>query len=200
MSLRVLAGGSSAAVDAYRAAGFDLSVHPLRPGFAHQSVTLTLGARLAEDVERNAAAGGLPTPLWAGLAIESERALRALATDTGIDPVALERALDAAAVHATDLLAAQRGRRLARYALALRSCGPRATEPSRKRLVIAVPQHTLAAWELAAAREQQTMDCWAAARLERAPAGGVRWEAAAAQAGRTLGEWIAVQAARRSSN
>jgi len=199
MTLRVLAGGSPEAVDSYRAATFDLAVHPMRPGLAHEAVTLTLDARLAAAVERGAAVEGLPTPLWAGLAIESERALRARAHDTGLAATALERALDAAA-DATGCLAAGRGRRLVRYGLALRGRGPREMGPPCRRLTIAVPQHTLTAWELAATLEGQAVDGWAAASLEALPAGRPRWEYAAALAGQTLAEWVAVQAARRSSS
>lgn len=200
MTFTVLAGGSPEAVDAYHPTAFDLTVHPLRPGFAHAAVTLTLDAKLAEAVEAAAAADGLPTPLWAGLAIESERAVRALAQATGIDTAALEQTLAAAAVHTAETLAGQRGRRLARYALALRTCGARKPERPRKRLTVAVALHTLTAWELAAAVERQSVGDWAAARLASLPTGRARWESAAAQAGQTLGEWIAVQAARRSSD
>jgi hypothetical protein len=200
MTFSVLTGGLPEAVDAYHPTAFDLTVHPLRPGLAHAAVTLTLDAKLAEAVEGGAAVDGLPTPLWAGLAIESERAVRALAQGTGIDTTALERTLAAAAVHTAHTLVAQRGRRLARYALALRTCGARETERPRQRLTVAVPQHTLTAWELAAAVERQSVVDWAVARLASLPAGRARWESAAAQAGQTLGEWIAVQAARRSSD
>jgi hypothetical protein len=198
--LRVLAGGSAEAVDAYRAPAFDLTFHPLRPGFAHEAVTLALDARRAEAVERGAAAEGLPTPLWTGLVIESERALQAVARDAGINATTLGNSLNGAAARTTAGLAVQRSRRLGRYALALQRCGPRNAHPPCQRLTIAVPQHTLTAWELAAGLERTTVEPWATAHLETLPEGRHHWESAAAQAGQTLGEWIALQAARRSSN
>jgi hypothetical protein len=200
MRLRVLEGGSPQAVDAYRGSAFDLTVHPLRPGFAHEAVELTVDAELAEAVERAAATEGLPTMLWAALAIESERALHAHPREAMIAVSAIEDKLDAAARATTSTAAAPRGRRLTRYALALRRGTVRAAGTPQRRLTLAVPHHTVIAWELAAVDAQQALGGWARARLARLPAGRPRWEAAAALAGQTLGEWIAVQAARRSSD
>jgi hypothetical protein len=200
MHLRVLAGGSAETVEAYRAARFDFAVHPLRPGIAHDGVTMRLDSALAGAVERAAASEGLPTPLWAALVIESERALKVLARDAGIDATALEQALNVAALRPPDPLPAQRGRRLVRYALALRDPEPRGAHSPRPRLTVAVPHHTFVAWELAAASEQESLADWAEAHLTRLPAQRARWESAAAQAGQTLGEWMALQAARRASD
>lgn len=199
MHLRVLAGGPAEVVDAYRAAPFDLAVHPLRPGMAHEAVTLTLDLALGDAVERAAADEGLPTPLWAALVIESERALQALAHDVGVEEEAVEQALNLAAAESPDEPSVQRGRRLIRYALALRTPRPRSARSPCGRLKLPVPQHTFIAWESAAAAARLTVADWAAARLVRVPAGRARWESAAARAGQTLGEWIAVQAARRAS-
>lgn len=200
MLLRILEGGSTQTVDAYRPSQFDLGVHPVRPGVAHDGLTLALDSALASGVERAAAGEGLPTPLWAALVIESERALHTLARDTATDTRILERALEDSALCAFDVLPALRGRRLVRYALALCDLRPRATRTPQRQLTLAVPHHTLVAWELAATAEQQALTQWAEGHLRRLPSDRARWESAAAKAGQTIGEWIAVQAARRSSD
>ena len=199
MHLRVLAGGGTPDVDVYRPASFDLAVQPLRPGVAHESLPLFLEPRLADAVERAAAADGLPTSLWAGIAIESERALITLASAVTTDPAALAGILDDAARERHDGLANQRGRRVVRYALALRDCAPRAPVRGQSPLNVAVAHHTLIAWELAAAADGQSVDRWADACLSRLPVGRGRWESAAALVGQTVGEWIGAQAARCSS-
>lgn len=200
MHLRVLQGQAVPELDVYRPARFDLEVHPLRPGFAHESVQLVLEPRLADVVERAAAADGLPTSLWAGIAIESERVLSAVARDATSDSAVLARFLDDAALQRHDGLAHQRGRRLVRYALALRGPAPREPEQASQPLIVPVAQHSLIAWELAAGAEGEAVEQWAAKLIARLPTKRGCWESAAALAGQTLGEWITAQAARRSSD
>lgn len=200
MQLRLLQGQALPEVDVYRPAQFDLEVHPLRPGLAHESVQLVLDPRWADAVERAAAADGLPTSLWAGIAIESERALSVLARDTNSDTAALASSLDNAAVQPYARLAHQRGRRLVRYALALRVPAPREPEQAQQPLTVPVAQHSLIAWELAAGVHGEPVEQWAAKTVARLPRKRGSWESAAAFAGQTLGEWVAAQAARRSSD
>lgn len=200
MHLQVLPAQAVPEIDVYRPAPFDLDLHPLRPGLSHESVQLVLEPRLADGVERAAAADGLPTSLWAGIAIESERALGVLARDTNSETAALASFLDDAAFQRYDGLVHQRGRRLVRYALAVRGPAPREREQAQRPLIVPVAQHSLIAWELAAGAEGETVEQWAAKTVARLPANRGRWESAAALAGQTLGEWIAAQAARRSSD
>jgi hypothetical protein len=196
----VLAGEAMTDIDAYRAAPFDLAIQPLRPGMAHDSLALVLEPSLADAVERSAAADGLPTPLWAAITIESERALIALARATDTDPSSLAGGLDCAASRSPSTLANQRGRRLVRYGLVVRDPAPREPRLANSPLNVIVAHHTVIAWELAAAAEGWTVRDWATVALSRLPPGRGRWESAAVLAGQTLGEWIAVQAARRSSD
>jgi hypothetical protein len=198
--LRAIASDAVPDINVYRPAQFDLDVQPLRPGVAHESIELVLEPGLADAVEEAAAADGLPTSLWAAIAIESERALRALASTTAATPAALMRMLDDTARHREGGLAHQRGRRLVRYALALDARAPRARGPAQSRLMVAVAQHTLIAWELAAAGGGELVERWATQTLGRLPAGRGSWESAAALVGQTLGEWVAAQAARLSSD
>jgi len=200
MHLRVLAGDSTPDVDVYRPAPFDLAVQPLRPAIAHESLALVLEPRLGDAVERVAAMDGLPTPLWAGLTIESERALIMFASAANTDPTALAAVLDDVARQHYNGLANQRGRRLVRYALALRECTPREPVRAQTPLNVTVAHHTLIAWELAAAGHRRRVEHWATGCLSRLPAGRRLWESAAAMGGQTLGEGIGAQAARRSSD
>ncbi len=200
MHLCVLAGEGVPDIDVYCPAPFDLAVQPLRPGVAHESLALVLDPRLADAVEWAAAADGLPTSLWAGIAIESERALITLATAINADPTALATVLDDAARQRPDGLAHHRGRRLVRYALALRDCSPREPVRAQSPLNISVAQDALIAWELAGAALGQCAEQWAAVCLSRLPGARGRWESAAALVGQTVGEWVATQAARRSSD
>jgi hypothetical protein len=198
MKLTVLVGEGGPGVDCYRPRPFDLAMQPLRPGISHREFVLRPGRALVRRVEALAAHEGLPTPLWASLAIESQRALRALASVMRVDPAALERTLAEAAnadAYATGL-ASHRGRRLNRYALALRNARPRGVVAIPATLRLAVPMHTFTAWELAAAAEGAALETWAKTYLSELPTGRGLWESAAAQAGATLAEWAAFQAAR----
>jgi hypothetical protein len=199
MTLRVLEGGGDQTVEPYAPAQFDLQVHSLRPGMAHERLELALDADHAGAVEAAASAEGIPSELWAAIAIESERALRSAAAATGTTSHHLQGALNDAAVHPPTVTTAQRGRRLAGYARALRT-GARATPSgAAPGLVVVVPYHTLLAWELGAAHAGAAVEWWACALLGVMPQGRTQWEAAAAEAGQTLSEWVALQAARRAS-
>lgn len=200
MILRVLEGGGDHTVEPYAPAQFDLRVHSLRPGVAHERLELALDRGQVIAVEAAASAEGVPSELWAAIAIESERSLRTAATATGVAHDRLEAALNNAAAHPPTVTAARRGRRLAGYARALRR--GHADTPSgaaRRRLTVIVAYHTLFAWELEAAHAKASVELWASTLLAVMPQGRLRWEAAAAEAGQTLGEWATLQAARRAN-
>lgn len=199
MTLRVLKGGCDEAVEAYAPGPFNLRVQPLRPGMAHERVEVVLDEKGASAVEAASTAEGVPTDLWAAIAIESERALLAAAEATGFARERLEAALDTASGDPKPGIPAQRGRRLGAYARALRRRNAATQGGPARRLPVAVAYHTLVAWELEAARAGASVATWASGLLAAMPEGRLVWEAAAAEAGQTLGEWIAVQAARRDS-
>lgn len=175
---------------------FDLAATPLRPGVAHEELALVLDAALADRVEQRAVATGLPAPVWAGMVIESQRALAAAAPGHEEE---LSRVLDDLAAQQPDGLLAQRSRRLVRYGLALRAGSARPAQPARRSLRVVTTQQSMIAWELAAAASGQIPARWAVDILAGLPTGREMWEAASAIAGLMLGEWVAVQAARRSS-
>jgi hypothetical protein len=199
MILQVLEGGGDQIVEPYASVQFDLRVHSLRPGLAHERLEIALDRDPASAVEAAASADGVPSELWAAIAIESERALRTAAAATGVARDHLEAALNNAAAHPQTVTAAGRGRRLAGYARALRHGDADTPIGAARRLTIIVAYHTLFAWELEAAYAGASVESWASALLAVMPQGRLRWEAAAAETGQTLGEWVALQAARRAS-
>lgn len=164
-----------------------------RPGVAHEELELPLGS-CASAVAANAARERLPLPLWALIAIESERALQAVASS--------ERARSEVA-NRLDWVArmppshASRETCLRAWACALR-CPPDPPYDVAPTACVAidllVPYHTLFAWELAADHAGAPLLEWARSRLASASRGRALWEAAAAEAGCTLGEWIALSA------
>ncbi len=199
MKLRVLEGGSDEAINAYAPRSFDLKVQPLRPGIAHEYLELRLGADTVEAVEKVALGIGVPAELWAAIAIESERALRAAAEASNVARGRLAVALDTASAEPRPTLPAQRGRRLAAYARMLRRPDASTLPAGMHRLSVAVAYHTMSAWEFDAARTGASVASWASALLAAMPEGRLQWEAAAAEAGQTLGEWSALHAARLAS-
>jgi len=199
-ALRLLQGGDEPAVEAYAPLAFDLRVHPMRPGLAHETLELTLEAPLAEAVAAAASGEALPRELWAGIAIESERALHAAAAAHDVAPERLQRRLDAISAGASCPLPGRHGRRLLDYARALRRGAPALPHPAPGPLRVTVAYHTLLAWDRQAGSERIDTESWAQGMLAALPAGRASWEAAAAQAGQTLSEWVCLQAARRSSS
>lgn len=163
-----------------------------RPGLAHEELDLSLDRSTAERVVRRTA--GLPPPLWAVIAIESERALGA-ATRADESDAVLARRLDWAARRTTPN--PRRRTQLAAYAAALRQ--PPATSqpaPARTPLGLLVPYHTLLVWDIAADQDGVSLANWARARLAAVEMGRPLWEAAAAEAGQMLAEWVALRAAK----
>jgi hypothetical protein len=198
MILQVLEGGGDQVVEPYTSVQFDLRVHALRPGVAHERLEVALDRDTVSAVEAAASADGVPSELWAVIAVESERALRTAAAATGVARNRLEAALNDAAAHPLTVTAAGHGRRLAGYARALRRGDANTPTGAARGLTIIVAYHTLFAWELEAAHTGASVESWAAALLAVMPQGRLQWEAAAAEAGQTLGEWVALQATRRA--
>jgi hypothetical protein len=200
MSLRVLHGGApDLESETYPTAPFDFARQPLRPGVAHEHLRLAPSAELLDEVERLAAAEGLPTGQWAAITIESERALRSATRRGGLPDQELQAALSSAAAKARAPVFSRRGRRLSGYARALRSAQPRELLPRPDGITLPVPYHSLLAWELEAIRSGAPLESWAVDQLGGPPRGRILWEAASAEAGEMLAGWIAAQAALRAS-
>jgi hypothetical protein len=161
-----------------------------RPGLAHEDVALDLDQALAERCAGAAALEGLPTPLWAVIAIESERALRLTCADTDL-------AAAATRLHAlarTGRHGSAEGTRLGAWAAALRLAHRTSPEVDRP-LRLLVPYHTLLSWRSAASDAELGLQEWAIRILADPPSGRGPWEAAAAEQASTLAEWIALHRA-----
>lgn len=189
MSALYLIGGDDCHMQA-PAPSIRLDSRTRRPGLAHEQLELSLHRPAAQRLASLRATDRLPAPLLAVIAIESERALGAAASEK---PAVLARRLDWAARRAAP--ACVRRSQLAAYAAALRD--PEVCEAGREaaELELLVPYHTLLAWEIAAAEAQLPLRDWARAQLVAAGSGRRLWEAAAADRGETLGEWVARQIA-----
>lgn len=163
-----------------------------RPGLAHEELDLTLDCSTAERVVRET--DGLPPPLWAVIAIESERALHAAARPDESHGT-LARRLDWAARRTTPN--PSRRTQLTAYAAALRQ-PPATAQPAAvtRPLALLVPYHTLFAWDIAADQDGVSLADWARGRLAAVVMGRRLWEAAAAEAGQMLAEWVALRAAK----
>ncbi len=171
-----------------------LDARSRRPGLAHEEFNLCLDLPHAERACRRAAAEGLPPPLWAVIAIESQRALRAACPDESSDAIASR--LDWVARRPPRQV--RRATRLAAYAAVLR-CPPRTVQPVQvaSELPLLVPYHTSLAWEIAAEDDEIALNDWALVQLAAAGTRRPLWEAASAEAGQMLAEWIALHAGAR---
>jgi len=189
--------GPPPARDSWSLPSYDLTAQPQRPG--ELCCELRLAEReLAAEAEKHAAATGVPTALWATVAVEATRCLTPAAGVLGVPRSTLNGWLDDAAA-ATD--AAKPGRtpgcRLLDYAQALQSARPRPAGARIGPLLLRPSETTLAAWWLAATEASLTLEAWCAACLRTAAPGAMSWEAAAALGGQTIGEWLLAQALRR---
>lgn len=143
-----------------------------------------------------AASDGLPTTVWLGLAVESERAIAALGL-SDLGSAAIRSRLDKLAGRPTDTLVGG-ARQLASFAKALRMTAPRPVQPAGEPPSSArIPYGSRSAWILAAIEAGETLDNWASRLLGYATPRRALWEAAAAERGETLPEWILRQTARR---
>jgi hypothetical protein len=201
MALKLLEGGRESSCLAEEPPRIDLNVSPLRPGLAHERLLLKLEQQGSEEVERAAFKDGIPPGLWAALAIESERALRAAVGASGITREKLVEHLQQASLAKDPTVerVRQHGRRLTAFARELRRGSAAIHSQATSSLEIPVAYHTLVAWDLEAGAAGVSTDAWAARLLMSVPAGRTLWEASAAEAGQTLSEWIAIQAARLAS-
>ncbi len=176
---------------------FDYTDAPLRPGIAHEVLTLHLPGALSVDLGRLSATEGLAAEHWAALVIESERVLRA-AGDWGPAKLAEELSLAARTPRPSTLT--RRGRRLMGYARALRKARTRESRPAPVSLSLAVPYHCLMAWEREATLTGLAVERWATGLLADLPTGRIAWEAAAAETGAMLDGWVGLQAASSASS
>jgi hypothetical protein len=170
-------------------AAISLGERSRRPGLAHEELGLELDRPTAVHVGRHAARERLPVALWAVIAIESERALFAVAPGDGARMKLIEH-LDAVAGDTAE--ATLPNTRLDAYAYALRGSYVAAPSAPLTRLSLLVPYHSLRAWQIAADCDEIALDEWARRGLLAARPGRASWEAAAALCGQTLGEWIAL--------
>jgi hypothetical protein len=170
---------------------YDLARQPQRPGELGREVVLKLGRDSCREIERRAAAAGVPATLWATLAVEAARSVTLVETTLGVTAV---EALSAAAVEARP-----RGRRsrLTDYADALRAATPRDPVAMIATMAVRPGLASATAWEAEAEAAEVALDVWLVLAIDRAPAKFVAWEAAAADEGRSLPEWALVHAARR---
>jgi len=158
-----------------------------RPGLAHEEIALSLDYAVAETCAIAAAREGLPTALWAVIAIESERAFRLVCDDT--DVATARPRLNALA--RTRRHSSAHGTRLGAYAAALRLANKKVPVVEHS-LRLLVPYHSLLSWRIAARDSGRALQDWATGILTHPPSGRGLWEAAAAEQGSTVAEWIAV--------
>lgn len=185
----------------------DLRTVPTRPGVSQSRLSLRLPADLAAVAADTAREEGLREDTWIGIAIESERALRA-AGARGAEATALLSELDAAA---GDPLPPVPGapQRATGFAAALRALRPDlgarvtrigAAGGGELTVYASVPFYSELAWRRGAIVADLSLGEWASEHLGTLPQGRLLWEAAAVEAGETLVEWVLAQAARRRSS
>lgn len=196
MAMRVLTGGASTVVDFPPVTGLPAGQRPARPGLALAPLLVSVDARTAARIEGAAAGSGVTTTLWSVVAVESARALEAIADALEQTTAALVDPLDEIA-HAGDgpVLAGRRSE-LALYALGLRRAEPRAVRPARTALNLSVPTNHLLAWQSVASQRSTNVADWASMKLLQAGRSRIAWEAASAAAGLGLAEWVSLHAAR----
>lgn len=178
---------------------FDLDRQPQRPGELCREIRLRASEH-DSAVEAQAAAAGVPSSLWATLAIESQRCLQETASLFGVPGHVVSGALEHAASDGRKSAAGPSGEspsRLYDYARALVRAGARPARPTIGGLLLRPPLRMLTAWSLSCHATGLPLEAWATLHLAEAINEPVNWEASAAQAGQTLAEWIVVQTARR---
>jgi len=157
---------------------------------------VSVDPRTADRIEVAAADCGVTTTLWSVVAVESARALEAIADALEATTAALVDPLDEIAQAADGPVLAGRRSELALYSLGLRHATPRCAQPARTALNLSVPTNMLLAWHSAASQRATNTADWASLRLQEAEHSRVSWEAASAAAGLGLAEWVSLQAAR----
>jgi hypothetical protein len=193
--------------DAFEIPAVDLRKQPTRPGVTQTELKLQVSRRLAMAVGDLARSEGLREDAWIGLVVESERAVR-LAAATDVDAAHVRQQLDAQAAYRA--MPVPGGPvRLAKFADALRQLAGghnsrisilATADKEEITLKASLPYQSIAAWRRSAIESGQSLDAWAAERLEKLPKGRHLWEAAAVERGEGLAEWVLTQAARRSAD
>jgi len=197
MNLRLASAGPNPTA-AFEPDAFNLAIQPTRPGTAHFELVVEVSRSLVEDVRQRAAQEGLKPETWAGLVIESERALRLVASPRG----QLLEHLNACACR-PKVATPGGAKRLTEFARALRLApghSPalvRTLQSAAGRLLVLAPYCSMTSWRWAAIDANLSLEEWVTAMLAEVPTGRPLWEAAAAERGETLAEWILAQAARR---
>jgi hypothetical protein len=194
MTLRLIASASTAEPSAFDLPPYQLSRQPTRPGVSHTEIPLKLPDAVVEAVVPLAASDGVPTAVWLGLAVESERAIAGLGL-SGPASAGLRSQLDDFAARPIDPVMGG-AQQLASFAMSLRTA-PRSGKSMGEPTSARVPYGSRTIWRLAATEAEETVDSWAARLLVQATPRRALWEAAAAERGVTLPEWILGHCARR---
>lgn len=194
MSLRLIASAPTAEPSGFDLPPYELSRLPTRPGVSHTEIPLKLPDAVAEAAVSLAASAGLPTVVWLGLAVESERAIAGLGLSHPAS-AALRSQLDTLAAGPIDPVMGG-AQQLASFARSLRTA-PRSGKPAGEPTSAKIPYSSRSAWRLAAIEAEETLDSWAARLLGHATPRRALWEAAAAERGVALPEWILGHCARR---
>ncbi len=154
-------------------------------------IYITLTAESGARALREASVSGLPTELWARLAIEADRQLTRAALLAGLDRDALTTRLNQLADDDEATAVPLGTRSLSGYARLLRAAEPSNERRSRPRgLTLLVPDALALCWTRRANECRLTLSMWTSERVLGAPVGVARWEATAATEGDSLGEWI----------
>ena len=196
MELRVLRGGASTVDDFPPVPGLPAGERPARPGLALAPLLVTVDPRTAARIEVAAAGCGVTTTLWSVVAVESARALEAIADALEQTTAALVDPLDEIADAADGAVLGGRRSELALYSLGLRHATPRRARPARTAVNLSVPTNLLLAWQSVASQRSTNAADWASMQLRQAERSRMSWEAASAAIGLGLAEWISLQAAR----
>jgi hypothetical protein len=186
-------GRGPAAPTRWEAPPYDLDQQPQRPGELCAEIRIANGSAAA-DVHRRAADVGLPSTLWATLAVESHRTVELTGTLLGLSAPGVRAVLDEQ-IHTGE---EPTGTRLGDYARALTHAHQRKASFGFGAVLLRPSTTQITAWTLAAAADGVSLEAWVLARLQSTPSNSLqRWEASAAIAGQTLCEWALVQTARR---
>lgn len=178
---------------------FDLEHQPQRPGELCREIRLRPSERDGA-VEAGAAAAGVPSSLWATLAIESQRCAEETALLFDVPGYIVSGALEHAASKERESSVGpteESSSRLCDYAQALLRAPARRARPTMGGLLLRPPLRMLTAWSLSSHAAGLPLEAWATLHLTQPIYEPVNWEASAAEAGQTLAEWIVVQTARR---
>lgn len=161
----------------------DLRRFPYRPGEMPESLLVSLPDGIAERACRE----GLPTALWARLAIEATRIIRRVVDLTGRPAPVVEERLRAVAsgpgVHTPGLSP------LSRYASALLEGGLSEPHEPSVETEIFIPSEMALCWHTASSEADLTLKAWMSSTLRGGFSGVAELEARAAASGESLAAW-----------